>query len=99
MRGRCGLWDWDLARGRMFWSRSMFEIVGLEPRDALLGFGEVSRLIHPDDGDLMALAESLYEAGEATVDQHVPHAPCRRTLDLAARPRRAGRPGVAASRI
>src|SRR5258706_3350690 len=21
MRGRCGLWDWDLARGRMFWSR------------------------------------------------------------------------------
>jgi two-component system cell cycle sensor histidine kinase PleC len=69
MRGRCGLWDWDLARGRMFWSRSMFEIVGLEPRDALLGFGEVSRLIHPDDGDLMALAESLYRAGEATVDR------------------------------
>ena len=69
MRGRCGLWDWDLSRGRMFWSRSMFEIVGLETRDALLGFGEVSRLIHPDDGDLMALAESLYEAGEATVDR------------------------------
>ncbi len=69
MRGRCGLWDWDLARGRMFWSRSMFEIVGLTPRDALLGFGEVATLIHPDDGDLMALAESLYEAGEATVDR------------------------------
>jgi len=69
MRGRCGLWDWDLARGRMFWSRSMFEIVGREPRDALLGFGEVAALIHPDDGDLMALAESLYEKGEATVDQ------------------------------
>lgn len=68
-RGRCGLWDWDLARGRMFWSRSMFEIVGREPRDALLGFGEVSALMHPDDGDLMALAESLYEKGEATVDQ------------------------------
>jgi two-component system, cell cycle sensor histidine kinase PleC len=69
MRGRCGLWDWDLARGRMFWSRSMFEIIGLEPRDALMGFGEVARLIHSDDGDLMALAESLYESGEATVDR------------------------------
>ncbi len=69
MRGRCGLWDWDLARGRMFWSRSMFEIIGLEPRDALIGFGEVAGLIHPDDGDLMTLAESLYEAGEATVDR------------------------------
>jgi len=68
-RGRSGLWDWDLARGRMFWSRSMFELLGLEPRDELIGFGEVARLIHPDDGDLMALAEALYEAGEATVDR------------------------------
>src|SRR5258706_8373949 len=22
-RGRCGLWDWDLSRGRIFWSQSM----------------------------------------------------------------------------
>ena len=69
MRGRCGLWDWDLARGRMFWSRSMFEIVGEDQRDDLIGFGEVQRMIHPDDGDLMALAESLYDKGEETVDR------------------------------
>src|SRR5262249_51961138 len=25
-RGRCGLWDWDLARGRVFWSQSMFDM-------------------------------------------------------------------------
>ena len=41
-RGRCGLWDWDLARGRIFWSHSMFAILGLEPRDELLTFGEVN---------------------------------------------------------
>ena len=29
-RGRCGLWDWDLARGRVFWSHSMFAILGLQ---------------------------------------------------------------------
>ncbi len=68
-RGRCGLWDWDLASARIFWSQSMFEIVGLGPRDSLLGFGEVIRLIHPDDGDLLSLVESLFEAGETTVDQ------------------------------
>ena len=68
-RGRCGLWDWDLASARIFWSRSMFEIIGLETRDGLLGFGEVARLIHPDDGDLMTLVESLFEAGEKTVDR------------------------------
>ncbi len=69
MRGRCGLWDWDLARGRLFWSRSMFELLGLEPRDALLGYGEVSRLIHPDDGDLMKLVEAMFGTGETTVDR------------------------------
>ena len=31
-RGRCGLWDWDLARGRIFWSHSMFAILGLDRR-------------------------------------------------------------------
>src|SRR6266849_1532356 len=40
-RGRCGLWDWDLARGRIFWSHSMFAILGLKPRDDLMSFGEV----------------------------------------------------------
>jgi two-component system cell cycle sensor histidine kinase PleC len=23
-RGRCGLWDWDIARGRIYWSDSMY---------------------------------------------------------------------------
>ena len=68
-RGRSGLWDWDLARGRLFWSRSMFELLGLPPRDALMSFGEVAKLIHPEDGDLMTVVESLFAAGETTVDR------------------------------
>ncbi|WP_188907075.1 sensor histidine kinase [Aureimonas endophytica] len=55
-RGRCGLWDWDLARGRMFWSRSMHEILGMRSENGILSFGDVSALIHPDDGDLFAVA-------------------------------------------
>jgi two-component system cell cycle sensor histidine kinase PleC len=68
-RGRSGLWDWDLARGRMFWSRSMLELLGMEPRDALLSFGEVNRLVHPDDGDLMTVVETLFASGEVSVDR------------------------------
>src|ERR1043165_1719124 len=34
-RGRCGLWDWDLASGRIFWSQSMFDILGLAPLSKL----------------------------------------------------------------
>lgn len=69
MRGRCGLWDWDLGSGRMFWSKSMFEILGMEPKDELLGFGEVNGLVHQEDGDLLALAEHLYDTGADSVDR------------------------------
>ena len=61
-RGRCGLWDWDLARGRIFWSQSMFDILGLKAKDDLLTFGDVSALMHPDDLRLYDLAAELAEA-------------------------------------
>ncbi|MFL6834455.1 MAG: PAS domain-containing sensor histidine kinase [Xanthobacteraceae bacterium] len=67
-RGRCGLWDWDLARGRVFWSHSMFAILGLRPRDALLSFGEVNALVHPEDIDLYGLAAQLADASATLVD-------------------------------
>jgi two-component system cell cycle sensor histidine kinase PleC len=67
-RGRCGLWDWDLARGRIFWSHSMFAILGLKPKDELLSFGEVNALVHPDDLQLYQLAAELAEAKASSID-------------------------------
>jgi two-component system cell cycle sensor histidine kinase PleC len=67
-RGRCGLWDWDLARGRIFWSQSMFEILGLEAKNDLLSFGDVSTLVHPDDARLYDLAVELADATATTID-------------------------------
>ncbi len=68
-RGRCGLWDWDLARGRIFWSQSMFDILGLETKEDLLSFGDVSALVHPDDAQLYELATQLADARTTTIDQ------------------------------
>ncbi len=68
-RGRCGLFDWDLSRGRIFWSASLYEMLGLPPRDDILGFAEISALTHPEDIDLYELAETLLETGETTVDR------------------------------
>jgi two-component system cell cycle sensor histidine kinase PleC len=68
-RGRAGLWDWDLARGRIFWSDSMFEILGFKPRDELLSFGEIDALVHPDDGSLFELASHLADAADGAVDR------------------------------
>ena len=67
-RGRCGLWDWDLARGRLYWSHSMFAILGLQPDDALMTFGEVSHLVHPDDINLYEVAARLADAKAASID-------------------------------
>jgi two-component system, cell cycle sensor histidine kinase PleC len=67
-RGRCGLWDWDLARGRIFWSHSMFAMLGLEANDDLLTFGEVSALVHPDDVKLYELAAQLADATAQSID-------------------------------
>jgi two-component system cell cycle sensor histidine kinase PleC len=67
-RGRCGLWDWDLARGRIFWSHSMFAILGLEPKDDLLTFGTVSALVHPDDIKLYEVATQLADAKTHSID-------------------------------
>ena len=67
-RGRCGLWDWDLARGRIFWSQSMFDILGLESKGDLLSFGDVSTLVHPEDVRLYDLAAELVGAKATTID-------------------------------
>ncbi len=68
-RGRCGLWDWDLSRGRIFWSQSMFTLLGLENRNDLLAFGEVNALVHPEDIALLDIAEQLMSGSISQIDQ------------------------------
>jgi len=68
-RGRCGLWDWDLAHGRLFWSRSMFELLGRPPADALVGYADIAKLMHPDDTELLSVVEAMHAAGDTTLDR------------------------------
>jgi two-component system, cell cycle sensor histidine kinase PleC len=68
-RGRCGLWDWDLSRGRIFWSQSMFTMLGLDTRSDLLTFGEVNALVKSDDIDLFEIADQLISAKINHIDQ------------------------------
>ena len=67
-RGRCGLWDWDLARGRVFWSRSMFDILGLPAKNELLTFGELNALVHDGDINLYELARQLADGKLHSID-------------------------------
>ena len=69
VRGRCGLWDWDMVRGRMYWSRSMYDMLGYEPSEAMLSFGAVAEIIHPEDGDLFEVANRIVAREIDQIDQ------------------------------
>ena len=69
VRGRCGLWDWDMVRGKMYWSRSMYDMLGYEPCETMLSFGEVDEIIHPEDGNLFELAERIVAREIDQIDQ------------------------------
>lgn len=69
-RGRAGLWDWDLPRGRIYWSRSMYGLLGMPPSEDMMSFAEVEKLVHPDDTDLYKLANSVLVDRKPYVDQN-----------------------------
>ena len=70
-RGKCGLWDWDISRGRIYWSDSMFALLGIghdksQTNANILGFQKVAELIHPEDTSLYSVADLvLVEQAEA----------------------------------
>jgi len=68
IRGKCGLWDWDVSRGQIFWSRSMLDILGMGDEEQMLSFGQVSDLMHQDDADLYRLANALVRGEQQVVD-------------------------------
>jgi two-component system cell cycle sensor histidine kinase PleC len=68
-RGHCGLWDWDVARGHIFWSKSMFDILGLQPHGDLLSYGEVLERLHPDDQRIDALVDEMLSDGRKAMDR------------------------------
>jgi two-component system, cell cycle sensor histidine kinase PleC len=68
-RGRCGMWDWDLARGHIFWSGSMFEILGRDEKDTVLSMGDVAQLLHPDEEDFYNLASALATQESGHIDR------------------------------
>ncbi|NTF80477.1 PAS domain-containing protein [Agrobacterium rhizogenes] len=68
-RGRCGLWDFDFASREFFWSRSMYDMLGLPAADRPLSFADAERLMHPDDNSLYTLARSITRGNAGQVDQ------------------------------
>ncbi|WP_332060325.1 ATP-binding protein [Bartonella sp. CB74] len=72
MRGRCGLWDWNMANGRVYWSRAMYEMLGYVPQDALLSISQITAIIDPNDANFFDLAQELMNGKKKHIDINVP---------------------------
>lgn len=44
-----GVWDWDMASGRLEWSRELFELFGLDHEKDRADFETWRRVVHPED--------------------------------------------------
>jgi len=54
---------------RLFWSRSMYEMLGMPPQSNVLSFGDAARLMHPDDGSIYKVARTIAKGDARQIDQ------------------------------
>ena len=71
MHSRAALWDWDLAKGRIYWSPSMFDLLGMPNSDELLSFATINERMHPQDGNLHQHVQELLSSERSMMDQRV----------------------------
>ncbi|WP_019223730.1 sensor histidine kinase [Bartonella rattaustraliani] len=72
MRGRCGLWDWNMASGRVYWSQAIYEMLGYVPQESLLSISQITAIISPNDADFFDLAQELMSGKKKHIDINVP---------------------------
>ncbi len=66
--GRCGLWDWDIPHGRIYWSDSMHEMLGRRAERRCMSIAELNELLHPEDANLAQVAEMVAHSRTNSVD-------------------------------
>jgi two-component system cell cycle sensor histidine kinase PleC len=63
----CGVWRWNLARGHMHWSATMYRLLGQEPHPDPISFREIAAALHPED-DLCGEVERNLRSHDSQFD-------------------------------
>ena len=66
---KCGIWDWDIANQRLYWSGAMNALLGRGKQPRVLTLDEAQALIHPDDQFVLTAIESSVRAGADAYDR------------------------------
>jgi PAS domain S-box-containing protein len=68
-RGHCGLWDWNISTGQVYWSDSMYDLLGLTRSDEFISIASINNFMHPDDANLFEFSDALARSGKQAIDQ------------------------------
>jgi two-component system, cell cycle sensor histidine kinase PleC len=66
---KCGIWDWDLRTGRIYWSAAMNQLLERGRQPAIMTREEILGLLHPEDLGALDLIEDTIASGETHYDQ------------------------------
>ena len=69
--GRCGLWDWDISRGRIYLSPSMRQLLGMPPMDGYMDLKDFLALQHPTETPIDQLLEENLGLGVRTFEHEL----------------------------
>ncbi|HYV56899.1 MAG TPA: MASE1 domain-containing protein [Candidatus Nitrosopolaris sp.] len=98
--GHMGVWDWDIASGRLRWSENLERIHGLAPGGFAGTFDAFRELIHPEDRTAVdaAIARALEERSGLDIEFRSP-APDGSVRWMAGKGRVLSGPGGSAARM
>lgn len=66
---KCGIWDWDIANRRLYWSGAMNALLGRGKQPRIMSLDEAEQLIHPDDRFVLGQIESSVRSGADGYDR------------------------------
>lgn len=62
-----GVWDWDIANDRVFYSESWYHMLGYTPERMGNAINDYEQLLHPDDQERMRRLRAKHLGGSATL--------------------------------
>ncbi len=72
--GRCGLWDWDISRGRIYLSPSMRQLLNLPGSEGYMGYMDLKDFLalqHPEEPPIDQLLEEGLSKGQQTFEHEL----------------------------
>jgi PAS domain-containing protein len=66
---RCGIWDWNLKSGRIYWSAAMNQLLDRGRQPQVMSRTEILDLLHPEDRRALDEIEDSIDRGETHYDQ------------------------------